>query len=174
MRPIIAAAIAALLAACSSAPQAAPTPPHAEPAPGTVAYDRDVWTDLLDTHDAIHRSVKHIDGGVEAVTESDDPAVAAKIKDHAFAMQRRMKEGLRVRQWDPLFVALFDRHDAITLVVVETEKGVSIRETSSDPEVVALLQAHAAGVDAMVREGFSASRVETPMPPRQAAPANGG
>lgn len=139
---------------------AAVTEPTA--APGTIAYDRDVWVTLVSQHSKIRREMKPLANGVEATTESDDPAIAALIKNHAFAMQRRMRDGSRVRQWDPVFVKLFDYHTEVKLDVQATEKGVSIIETSDNPEVVRVLHSHAAGVTEMVKRGPDAARNETP------------
>ena len=130
--------------------------------PGTHAYDRDVWQTLLYHHGKIRRTVTALPDGLAAVTESDDPAVATLIKDHALAMQVRMTEGLAVRTWDPVFKELFERHDKVKLAVQLTEKGVSITETTADPETLKLLRAHSAGITDMVREGSRASQRETP------------
>ncbi len=130
--------------------------------PGTHAYDRDVWQTLLYHHGKIRRTVTALPDGLAAVTESDDPAVATLIKDHALAMQVRMTEGLAIRTWDPVFKELFERHGKVKLAVVLTEKGVSITETTSDPETLKLLRAHSAGITDMVREGSRASQRETP------------
>jgi hypothetical protein len=135
-----------------------------EPAPerGTLAYDKSVWLSLLRDHEKVRREVRHIENGLEAVTESDDPDVAARIIDHAKAMQLRVKHGAQVRVWDPVFAELFENYDKIELSVTETPKGVRIRETSTDPEVVKLLRAHAAGVTDFVEEGSAAAQRETP------------
>ena len=130
--------------------------------PGTHAYDRDVWQTLLYHHDKIRREVKRLPNGLAAVTESDDPAIATLIKDHTLAMKDRMESGARVRTWDPVFRELFDRHAKVKLEVVLTEKGVSIVETTDDPETLRLLKSHSAGVTDMVREGGRASQRETP------------
>ena len=154
-----------LLPGCASdaATETAAVP---EAAPGTLAYDRDMWLSLIHDHEKIHREMRELPDGVEATTESDDPDVAARIRNHAFAMQRRLRDGARVRQWDPVFVKLFDDHDKITLDVQVTDKGVRIKESSADPEVVRILHSHAAGVSAMVNEGAAVSGKETPMKDR--------
>ena len=129
---------------------------------GTLPYDRDVWQTLLYYHAKIHRTVTIIANGVSATTESDDPAVATLIKDHALAMQGRMVEGLQVRTWDPVFKELFARHEHVKLSVELTEKGVRIVETGDDPETVRLLRSHASGVTDFVRLGGAAAQRETP------------
>lgn len=129
--------------------------------PGTLGYDRDVWQTLLYHHAKIRREVKRLPNGLAAVTESDDPAVAMLIKDHALAMQDRIGKGRRVRTWDPVFRELFDRHDRVKLEVALTAKGVSIVETTDDPETLRLLRSHSAGVTEMVVDGNKASQRAT-------------
>lgn len=132
----------------------------------TVAKDRDVWQQLLSDHASIRRTLMHSEkdgrGIVEATTESDEPIVAARIIEHAKAMQTRMKVGAQVRFWDPVFAELFKKHAAVTIEVTPTEKGVKIVESSADPEAVALLRSHAMGVSEFVREGHKAAPRQTP------------
>jgi uncharacterized protein (TIGR01244 family) len=161
---------AGMIASCSTPPKGATarSAPTADPmdAVNTVARDRDVWQQLLSDHSKIHRTVLHRQEGdlgiIEATTESDDPAVAARIIDHAKAMQARMVAGAQVRVWDPVFKELFARHDKATLEVTPTAKGVRIVESSRDPETIALLRSHAMGVSDFVRYGHEAGRRETP------------
>ncbi len=129
-----------------------------DPYPGvnTVAQDRAVWQQLLSDHVKIRRSVVYTPTGVEATTESDDPAVSARIIDHAKAMRARVEAGAVVRIWDPVFEELFARHGSVKLEVSPTAKGVTIIESSEDPEATALLWSHAAGVSDFVREGHGA------------------
>jgi hypothetical protein len=131
------------------------------PKAGTLAYDKSVWFSLLENHKAIRREIKHLPNGLEATTESDDPKVAAMIKDHTVAMQKRVRTKSAVRVWDPVFVDLFKNGHLVTMQYTETEKGVKIVETSDDPETVMLLKSHAEGVSEFVREGFEASKRET-------------
>lgn len=130
--------------------------------PGTTDYDMQVWKALLRDHTKIRRTVRHIDRGLEAETESDDPRIAALIKDHVLAMKDRIREGYPVRGWDPVFRELFKRHHLIRIDVVLTEKGVRIVETSDDPKTVRLMRSHAAGVTEFVKEGFAIMDRETP------------
>jgi uncharacterized protein (TIGR01244 family) len=135
--------------------------PQAPTTPNSVAYDRSVWVDLLRSHETLLRTVTHTENGIEATTESLDPAVAAKLIDHTQAMKVRIESGARVRVWDDVFADLFERYDGITIDVEVTERGVRISESASDPEAVALLRSHAMGVSDFVREGFEASRRQT-------------
>lgn len=138
-----------------------------DPYPGvnTVGKDRAVWMQLLAKHASIRRTLNHRQEGdlgiVEAVTESDDPEVAALIQDHAKAMQARMRVGAQVRSWDPVFTELFARYQLVSLEVTLTEHGVRVVESSRDPETIALLRSHAMGVNDFVREGMKANGRET-------------
>lgn len=154
--------------------------PSDAPKTNSRAYDRGVWQQLLADHTSIHRVVRHREengvGIVEAVTESSDPDVAARIIDHARSMKARMETGEHVRMWDPVFKELFANHDKVKLDVTPTEKGVKIVESSDDPATVALLRSHAMGVSDFVRAGHASGRRETarlnvgdPLPPDEVA-----
>lgn len=152
-------------AACHKPEARSATPATVEtsvPERGTLAYDKSVWLSLLADHTKVRREVRHIPNGLEATTESDDPDVAARIIDHATAMQLRIKHGAQVRVWDPVFAELFENYQKISLQVTVLPKGVRIVETSEDPGVVELLRAHAAGVTDFVQEGSKAAQRETP------------
>jgi hypothetical protein len=89
-------------------------PPGKGPPPGkgmnkdaTFMVDRDVFHFLLDHRTDIRRTVKKMDKGVETLTESDKPDVAAKIQEHVVAMHKRIKEGKGIHLRDPLFADIF-------------------------------------------------------------------
>lgn len=121
---------------------------------------------LLAVHDRITRKVTKLDNGVRTLTESKDPKVAAYIKEHALAMQSRIKDGRPIRMWDPLFAELFENHKKIKMVVTKTKNGVSVVETSTDPYVITLIQWHAEGVNGFVKEGMAGMHKEHPAPPK--------
>ncbi|MBR9844412.1 MAG: hypothetical protein GYB25_14730 [Rhodobacteraceae bacterium] len=127
--------------------------------------DQGVFHELLRRHDVIRRSVEEIEGGIRAVTESDDPEVAAMIRDHAGEMHRRMEEGFGLRHWDPAFAEIFAQKDKVRMVIEATDKGVVVEETSEDANVAVLIRAHGAVVSAFVREGGRAAAQESPLPP---------
>src|SRR5687767_1370710 len=64
---------AAWFGGCAAKPEPAGPPPLR---PGTMAYDQHVFTTLLEEHTKITRTVREIEGGIESVTESDDPKIA--------------------------------------------------------------------------------------------------
>jgi len=166
---------AALLAGCAGGgPAAATDPTPAAPAPGTVAYDQSVFHAMLREHEKIRRKVTLRPDGAETLTESDDPAIAAKLIDHVTAMKDRVHTGRRIRQWDPLYIALFDNADKIELTVTPTAKGVRVIETSKDPHVAEMLKAHARAVSGFAAEGFDEAARSHPVPPAPTEASAGG
>ena len=121
---------------------------------------------LLANHGAIRRTVKQVPNGVETVTSSNDPKLAALLAEHVRSMYDRMKEGRMIRGFDPLFVELFRHADRIEVKIEPQRDGVRVVETSKDPYVVKLIRAHAAAVDGFVRDGMKAMHERHPVPPR--------
>jgi hypothetical protein len=130
------------------------------------AADRDVFHFLLEHWADVRRTVTNRENGVETLTESDKPEVAAKIREHVEAMHARLKEGRPIHRRDPLFDALFRHAGKITMTVEKTRNGVKVRETSEDPYTVKLIRAHAAVVSRFVAKGHAEVRNNHPVPPR--------
>lgn len=125
-------------------------PPWSDP---EFQRDRDTFHYLLMHRDAIHRTVHPLPDGVITLTESGDPDVAARIQEHVRSMHRRLTEGRPIHRRDPLFAELFAHADAIRMEVEYTMKGVKVVETSDDPYVVRLVQAHAEVVSQFLANG---------------------
>ncbi len=117
--------------------------------------DHEVFQFLLSNHEKITRTVKQLENGVETVTESDDDEVADKIKEHVEWMEYRIEKTHPIRMRDPLFAELFKHTDKIKMQHEQTEKGVRVTETSDDPYVAKLIQAHAEVVSGFVARGFA-------------------
>jgi hypothetical protein len=128
--------------------------------------DRDVFHFLLSHHEKIVRTVKELPNGVETLTESKDPEVAARIKEHVSWMAHRVEKTLPIRMRDPLFAELFRHTDKIKIAHVDTDDGVKVVETSDDPRVVQLIQAHAKVVSGFVERGFAEAMKNHPVPSR--------
>ena len=128
------------------------------------ARDRDTFHELLRRHDSIRRTVETIPGGIRAVTETDDPALADVLRAHVREMHRRLGEGFGLRHWDPVFAEVFARRDAIRLEVTETPAGVAIEEVSDDPNVALLIRAHGTVVTSFVEGGGRAAALPSPLP----------
>lgn len=126
--------------------------------------DREVFQYLLANHEKINRTVKELPNGVETLTESETPDVAAKIKEHVDWMSVRIQDAKSIRMRDPLFAEIFKHTDKIKMHHEDTDKGVLVTETSDDPVVVQLIQAHAKVVSGFVERGFSEAMKNHPVP----------
>jgi intracellular sulfur oxidation DsrE/DsrF family protein len=125
--------------------------------------DQEVFQYLLANHEKIKRTVKELPNGVETLTESESPEVAAKIKEHVKWMTVRIKEANPIRMRDPLFAEIFKHTDKIKMQHDDTVKGVRVTETSDDPAVVKLIQAHAKVVSGFVERGFAEAMKNHPV-----------
>lgn len=121
---------------------------------------------LVDNRVKIRRTIERLPHGVETVTKSDDPEVAAGIRTHVAAMHARVKEGRGIHLRDPLFREVFRHADKIRMEIADIEKGVRVTETSGDPYVVSLIQAHADVVGKFIENGHDELRKDHAVPPR--------
>jgi len=126
--------------------------------------DREMFHFLLDNRARIERTVTKRADGIETLTESNDKTVASTIQAHAEAMHRRLKEGAPIHRRDPLFAAIFDHASKIRMEVVKTDQGVRVVETSKDPYVVKLIQAHAEVVSRFLDNGYAEVRQNHALP----------
>lgn len=131
---------------------------------GAGADHHDMIHSLLGDHEKIRREVESIDGGIVSETTSEDPEVTDWIRAHVAQMGERLEAGQGLRHWDPLFVEIFEHHDAIQMDVETIPGGVRVRETSDDPRVGMLIEKHAEAVSEFVEQGFERAHRETPLP----------
>jgi len=117
------------------------------------AADMHLVRDLILNHDRIRRTVTNLPDGIKTITESDDPQIAQTLKAHVASMEKRLSEGREFNLFSPTIPVLFQNKDKIKTVVETTDKGSIMTQTSSDPTVVAALQAHAVEVSELVRDG---------------------
>lgn len=134
---------------------------------GAHAADMQVLHQLFDHRTEINRQVLMRQDGVETITESLNPDVARLLQTHVAAMLARVKEARPIHQRDPLFAELFRNADRIDARHEVTAAGVRVVETSADPYVVKLLQAHAEVVSAFIANGRSEMMKNHPVPPRR-------
>jgi uncharacterized protein len=134
---------------------------------GEGRADMAVFHYLLDHRTEIRRSVTNIPGGVETLTESDVPAIAAKIQEHVQAMYARMKEGRPIHIRDPLFAELFRNADKVEAKIVKTPKGLRVTETSQDAYVTALIRSHAQVVSGFLANGHAEMMKDHALPARR-------
>jgi uncharacterized protein len=121
---------------------------------------------LLDNGPRINRVVTVRPDGVESVTESDDPTIAKTIQEHVSSMSARVKEARPIHQRDPLFQEVFRNADKIVMQYERTPKGVKVVETSTDPYVAKLIQAHAEVVTAFIANGRAEAMKNHAVPER--------
>jgi hypothetical protein len=141
---------------------------------GAHAADMQVLHQLFEHRTEISRQVLTRENGVETVTESKNPEVTTLLQTHVVSMLARVKEERPIHQRDPLFAELFRYADRIEAKYERTARGVRVIETSDDPYVVKLLQAHADVVSAFIANGHSEAMKNHPVPPRQPAQPSPG
>ncbi|MCB9950974.1 MAG: hypothetical protein H6824_08320 [Planctomycetaceae bacterium] len=117
--------------------------------------DHEVFFYLLEHRKEITRTIKMLDNGIETVTESKNPEVAAKIREHVTAMYDRVENHKPIHMRDPLFREVFNNAEKIKITTQETEHGVQVTETSDDPYAAKLVQFHAEVVSLFIKNGFS-------------------
>ena len=113
---------------------------------------------LFQKHNEISRLVENIPNGIITVTESDNEELRSSLIDHVTLMVTRLQEekNPQVIIQSPTLHEIFEYYDEIETEIELTEKGISLIQTSTNPEVVALLQQHASEISDMVDRGMQA------------------
>jgi hypothetical protein len=184
MKPLLVLMVLGLvgycMVVCAEEPPAAVKQQEPGPAPEGLGRGRarGLWDDprfiedrkwfhfLLDNRAKIRRTITRTEKGVDTLTESDDPEVTAGIQAHVAAMHARVKEGRGIHMRDPLFREVFRHADKVSMKITDTEKGARVIETSDDPYVVSLVQAHADVVSAFIENGYLEVQKNHAVPPR--------
>jgi len=106
----------------------------------------------------ITRSVENLTNGIRTVTKSEDEAVMGILVSHATKMINRVRENddPKIRIQSPTLDIFFLSGDKIQSEVSVTDEGLVIVQTSTNPDVVAALQTHAAEVTDMADRGMDA------------------
>jgi hypothetical protein len=131
------------------------------------AADMQVFHQLFDHRGEITRRVLVRQDGVETVTESTNPQVTQLLQTHVVSMLARVRDRRPIHQRDPLFAELFRYAERIDARHEFTGGGVRVVETSQDPYVAKLIQAHAEVVSAFIANGRSEMMKNHPLPARQ-------
>jgi hypothetical protein len=126
--------------------------------------DMELFHYLLDHRTEITRKVTDLPNGVETLTESANPKVAGKLQAHVVSMYKRVEAKRPIHARDPLFAEVFRNSDKITMKVEKTDKGVRVIETSGDPYVAKLIQAHAQVVNLFLKNGRTEMMKNHPLP----------
>lgn len=126
--------------------------------------DQALFSHLLEHHEQLERQTEIIQNGIVARTISNDPKLAKIIQEHVVGMEKRFGMGRAIRSWDPLFAALFEYKDQITMHYRMIENGVEATLTAEDPKLIELIQCHDQTLHDFVNEGFEAGKRESPKP----------
>jgi hypothetical protein len=104
------------------------------------------------------REVTNLPDGIRTVTQSSNPEVMASLVSHVTGMIGRVEtmDEPKIYIQSPTLDIFFQRGDAIKSEIEVTEEGIVVVQTSTDPEVVAALQTHAAEVSDMAARGMQA------------------
>ena len=123
----------------------------------TMALMGDIH-ELFVNHERITRTVTNRPDGIRTVTESADPRVAQLLREHVSDMGRRVEAGddpgLPIES--EALRAIFQNYDKIHTTIESTATGVVVTQTSTDRNMVAALQQHAAEVTDFVKDGMAA------------------
>jgi hypothetical protein len=112
---------------------------------------------LFRHHSEIHRNVTVLSDGVRAVTESDNPEVAALIQEHVGDMYARIdRDRPFAYPMSRTVPVLFQNIGRYRRELEVTPKGVAITETASDADMIELIKAHAREITGFVTEGMPA------------------
>jgi len=120
---------------------------------------------MHDYRQDIIRDIEDLANGVVTVTRSpDNPEAARALSKHVEEMKSLLESGGRIRAWDPLFREVFRHADEVDMVIEPLADGMRVIETSENPEVVKLIQAHARKVSDFLARGPEAAHEPTPLP----------
>jgi hypothetical protein len=124
--------------------------------PGGNRDNMELIHKLVDNRGAIQRNVTHESSGATTVTTSSDPQVSDWIREHVYGMMALIENNGRIRQWDPLFVALFDNQDDITATLTPVEGGIRVRLEGSTGCAIELVKSHVEVVSSFLSDGYDA------------------
>lgn len=112
---------------------------------------------LFQNHKLIRRTVTELPNGVYDVTTSTDPATAMLIKEHVAEMYHRLDQKRAFPYpMSPSVTTMFERSTGYERKLELLPDGVAVRETSSDPKMVAVIRAHAQELNRFARDGMPA------------------
>ena len=113
---------------------------------------------IFKNHKKITRTVKNIPNGVITTTQTKDDKLRGALVSHVVAMVARLEEKRdpKIIIQSPTLDKLFAQSEAIKTQITMTELGIVVSQTSSNPDVVNALQAHAGEVSDMAERGMEA------------------
>lgn len=126
--------------------------------------DQALFKQLLADHKQLRRETILLPNGIKVQTTSDNPELVRILQEHVEGMKIRFGNGRAIRSWDPLFIALFEYRDQITMVYRNLGNGVESELTAQDSKLIELIHAHDLTLHQFVERGFEASRHPSPAP----------
>ena len=114
--------------------------------------------EIFRSHKGIIRAVSNLESGIVTITEAENETLREAIVSHVTMMVTRLQEGKNpeVIIQSPTLNALFDVYEEIDTDIELTNMGIKVIQTSTNPEVIKLLQKHAAEVSDMSKRGMVA------------------
>jgi hypothetical protein len=106
----------------------------------------------------IEREVINLPNGIFTVTTTNDPETYSALVSHVTGMIARVEaqDDPQVIIQSPTLDVFFMRGTEIDTEIEVTAHGIAVTQTSTDPDLVAALQRHAAEVTDMVDRGMHA------------------
>jgi hypothetical protein len=121
-----------------------------------TSVDMNMYMKLFDRHTELRRTVNEIPGGVRTTTESDTAELTALLQAHVSSMYGHVNQQAEVTCMSNSLPTLFRNATRYRRQLSLTTKGVSVTETSDDPQLTAAIRHHAAEVSGFVRDGMPA------------------
>jgi hypothetical protein len=114
--------------------------------------------EIFRSHKGIIRVVSNLENGIVTTTEAENETLKETIVSHVTMMVTRLQEGKNpeVMIQSPTLDALFDVYEEIDTEIELTDMGIKVIQTSTNLEVIKLLQKHAAEVSDMSKRGMVA------------------
>jgi len=126
--------------------------------------DQALFSTLLEHHQQLQRETNRLENGICSRTTSSNPELVKIIQEHAIGMKKRFGMGRAIRSWDPLFAALFEYKETVTMEYHLIDEGIEATLTSEDPKLIELIHCHDETIHGFVNEGFEAGGRESPKP----------
>ncbi|WP_215864554.1 hypothetical protein [Acidithiobacillus concretivorus] len=113
--------------------------------------------ELFQVHAEVHRKVTFLPNGIHAVTISAVPHTVALLQAHVTQMYQRLAEDQPFPYPASQSVPVMFAHPTLYQRKLDYLKdGVAVTETSSDPEMIQVIHAHAREITRFVKEGMPA------------------
>ncbi len=131
-------------------------------AQGMSAEIRNNIHTLFSQHTKVTRKVTLTESGYIAVTEAQDPKLAAVLKKHVQQMSARLGSGRMIRGWDPAFREMVQHYPDITHQLETTPMGLKITVTGKTPAAIKVAQNHANIVSRFAQKGWAEHDIRHP------------